>query len=392
MTIKTLKDVREKLLGYRFDTVVRLAPIAPERLEAIERGEAPTFLEVERLARLYGLDAETLCQEPVKLSSGDGVAALTSLEEFREVDDLTRSRIVAAASAAKDLINLYRIAGTENVRAEFLRERPRLSARDHRDQPHRQGAALARQLRKHLKLGTKPIPSLRDLMAAAFPALTVLRADLGRDGPAGLGFVDALRGPVIVLNTRGKNENPCVRRFSLAHELCHLLVDWNGREPLASISGYFNERDLERERRANAFAVRFLCPPQIVEQLDEDNEQKLQEVLARYGLPYAAWRLYLRNERGIELPKRPPASMLPLRDASWADAEAPLEIESFPLQEVPTERRTRIAELAARLHSEGKIGRDELAEMLGVTPAAEVERVLDYFAFDLPDDSAEAAG
>ena len=387
-TFGTLKEVREKLLGYRFESVVRLAPIAYERLAAIEAGkEAPSFLELDRLARLYGLDMDAMCGDPIALTPGDGVEVLTRLEEFRDVDDITRSRIVAAANAAKDLISLNARTGTEDLRTSFQRERPRLSLKSGGALAYQQGAELARQTRSHLGIGNKPIASLRDLVADEFPSLTILHADLGTNGPAGLGFVDRLRGPVIVLNSRGKNENPCVRRFSLAHELCHMLIDWNGQEPLATISGYFNERDLERERRANAFAVRFLCPPPVLQRIDPNDERQSRKVLRDYGIPYAAWRLYVRNVRNLEMPKQSPSTWGQLGDTVWADAEEPLGVASFPLTEVPTERRTRIAELAARLYSAGDLARDEFAEMLGVSPASELERVLDYFAFDPPDEN-----
>lgn len=390
-TFSSLRDVREKLLGYRFESVVHFAPIEASRLEAIEAGETePTFLEMYRLARLYGLDVDTLCEEPIVLAPGDGVTVLTSLQEFKELGDATRSRIVLAANAAKDLIWLYKMSGQKNQRAQFLAERPSLSLKGSGERPHRQGASLARQLRLHLQLKDEPIPSLRTLVAEQFPSLSVLYSDLGGDqGPAGLGFADAVRGPVIVLNTRGKNENPWVRRFSLAHELCHLLVDWNGQDSLASISGYFDEHRLAQEQRANAFAVRLLCPPRIVQKLDLEDEKASRRVIEDYGIPYAAWRLYVRNERKHDLPEHPP--WLQLEHAEWDRAEKPPGIDGFPLDEVPTERRTLIAELAARLYSKGKLSRDAFAEILGVTPASDLERVLDSLALNLPDSSSETA-
>jgi Zn-dependent peptidase ImmA (M78 family) len=249
--------------------------------------------------------------------------------------------------------------------------------------PYQQGAALARELRRHLQLGHRPIPSLRDFVAEQWPSLTVLHAELGNHGPAGLSFVDAMRGPTIVLNLNGKNQNHCVRRFSLAHELCHLLVDWNGSQPIATISGYFNDSALDREQRANSFAVRFLCPPKILSGCDLDNSEHRKK-LARYGLPYAAWRLYLRNELG-DLPETTPKELLDLgTDEQWQRAEEPRGVEGFPLPQVPPERRTEIARVAARLYSLGEIPRDEFAEMLQVTPAADLEQVLNFFALDPP--------
>ncbi|WP_428265766.1 ImmA/IrrE family metallo-endopeptidase [Haliangium sp.] len=388
MRLQNLKDVRERLLGYKLSSVARLTSLSLERLQAIEAGDEPDFYELSLLARVYGIDIEKLVEQPIHLAPGDGIELLTSMDEFKEIDDVTRARVVAAANAARDLVTLFELKHGESPRVRFLQERPRLSL-DQREKnalPHQQGTALARQLRQQYSLSTNPIASMRDFVRDAFPDLFVLYAALGPHGPAGLGFADPLRGPVIVLNTQGKNENPCVRRFSLAHELCHLLIDWNGRESLASISGYFNERGLDRERRANAFAVRFLCPPSVLQRLSDPTGTDGRRARAKYGLPYAAWRKYLRNERSIELPRSPERGVA----ASWSRAEEPDNVANFPLEEVPTERRNSIAELAAELYSDGRIGRDEFADMMGVTPAEEVERVLDFFALDWPDERVAA--
>src|SRR5262249_23904329 len=230
-----------------------------ERLERIESGaEVATIFEVEALAQVYGIDAEHLAQDPIRLTPGDGVVTLASLNEFRDLDDVTRARVVAAANAARDMVRLRKIAGSDDVRSVFRKEAPTVKFRAHAAS-FSQGAEAASDLRRKLALGDKPIDSLRDLVKDRFPSVSVLFANLGGGGPAGLSFIDHLRGPAIVLNLEGKNKNASVRRFSLAHELCHLLLDWNHVQPLAMISGYLNESRLDVERRANAFAVRFLC-------------------------------------------------------------------------------------------------------------------------------------
>src|SRR5690606_30796230 len=152
----------------------------------------------------------------------------------------------------------------------------------------------AQELRQRLELGTRPIDSVRDLVATYFPAINLLYARLTQDGPAGLSFADRFRGTTIVLNLDGKNENPCVRRFSLAHELYHILHDWNRQEPLALISGFLTDTGLEIERRANAFAMRFLCPSSKLRGVH--TAQDLVTLLREYGLHYAAIRLYLEKE------------------------------------------------------------------------------------------------
>lgn len=57
-------------------------------------------------------------------------------------------------------------------------------------------------------------------------------------------------------------EAVAVRRFSLAHELCHLLIDGDRAVSLAIASGPWAPLDLEQ--RANAFAAAFLMPSELV--------------------------------------------------------------------------------------------------------------------------------
>jgi hypothetical protein len=151
---------------------------------------------------------------------------------------------------------------------------------------------------------------------------------------------------------------------------------------IASISGYRLEPQLDRERQANAFATRFICPEQAVrDAADKYRPQDIPTlVIQDYGLHYRAAQLYLKNLGVEELPFEPPNALagLPLAPA-WQRAEEPWGLEPFPLGRVPPERRTSVAFSAAAAFARGEIPRDMFAEYLGVTPGEELERVLDYF-------------
>ncbi|KIG19572.1 hypothetical protein DB30_00081 [Enhygromyxa salina] len=387
-------ELRESLLGYSSNFVARHASISGERLAEIEAGEPAALDELDRLASLYGLDPEQLEDEPIVLAPGDSIGALPSLDEFRELGDIVRLRIIRAASAARELIALERLAEPEGPsRAQrFLSDAPSLRIQS-TAASHRQGASLAASLRRKLELGVDPIASVRDFVSEYFPMIAVLHADLTASGPAGLAFADNYRGPAIVLNTRGKNENPTVRRFSLAHELCHLLVDWNRQEPIARISGYLHDSRLDEERRANAFAIRLLCPEAIVHKLEPDSPSEQVKIIASFGIPYSAIRIYLKNEAGTDIAPRPPIEVQRSTvDSKWSTAEGEPTLNDFPLQDVPPERRTLVARTAASLYSGGKLQRDAFAESLGVTPAHEVERVLDFYEVPWPSDERESSG
>ena len=73
------------------------------------------------------------------------------------------------------------------------------------------------------------------------------------------------RAPLIAINTayrHGGPANPRVTRFTLAHELAHLLLDREGGAELAIGSGPWAPRAVEQ--RANAFAAAFLMPRGLV--------------------------------------------------------------------------------------------------------------------------------
>jgi Zn-dependent peptidase ImmA (M78 family)/transcriptional regulator with XRE-family HTH domain len=389
---KNLQEVREQLVCMSLDFVSRQAGIERQRLAALEVGEAtPTVDELERLACLYGVDADLLEYEPIDLAPGDGVACLTSAPEFRDIGDAVRAKIIAAASAARDLVQLETMLRTNGLRWDhFPRELPRWRPfRDRHLPPFKEGARYAQQLREHLRLDKHPIPSLHRLIRESFSSIVVLYARLGVQGPAGLAFVDRLRGPTIVLNSEGKNENPCVRRVSLAHELCHLLIDWSRQESLAMISGYLNDGGLGVEQRANAFAIRLLCPESIIAQvtrkIDQQDIARVLAALASFGLPYAAIRLYLKNQAGWDLPLQPEAHYHQYLDyQKWSTEESEPEIEHFPLSDVPLERRTHVARFAAEAFSRGLLTRASFAGYLGVSPLVEVERILDHLGLDRP--------
>jgi IrrE N-terminal-like domain len=89
-----------------------------------------------------------------------------------------------------------------------------------------------------------------------------------------------------------------VRRFSLAHELGHLLLDRDRAVELAIASGPWAPRDLER--RANAFAAAFLMPSRLVERLLDQApsvspEDQVRLVAAELQAPFTSAIDRLRN-------------------------------------------------------------------------------------------------
>jgi Zn-dependent peptidase ImmA (M78 family) len=72
-------------------------------------------------------------------------------------------------------------------------------------------------------------------------------------------------GPAVWLNKNEKHlSNEGARRATLAHEMCHLLVDRGGALPLAEVVNGNIPKTVEQ--RANAFAAEFLLPREIARQ------------------------------------------------------------------------------------------------------------------------------
>ena len=86
-------------------------------------------------------------------------------------------------------------------------------------------------------------------------------------GDQNIGGVAASRtdfNPLILVNTSNpRNKYPSGRRFTLAHELCHLLYDCGLGHAVALISGPWAPPEIEQ--RANAFAAMLLMPDDLVE-------------------------------------------------------------------------------------------------------------------------------
>ena len=87
--------------------------------------------------------------------------------------------------------------------------------------------------------------------------------------------------PTILLNTNNPtNQYDSGRRFTFAHELCHLLYDRTYGMKLAMASGPWAPRDIER--RANAFAAMFIMPTDLVRELFgrlKSSRATIQEIL-----------------------------------------------------------------------------------------------------------------
>ena len=87
----------------------------------------------------------------------------------------------------------------------------------------------------------------------------VINVNLGEQGPRGVALAGGDLQPTILINLDNSRNLFRGRRFTLAHELCHILFDRSHARPLAHSSTPWASPSVEQ--RANAFAAMLLMPP-----------------------------------------------------------------------------------------------------------------------------------
>jgi Zn-dependent peptidase ImmA (M78 family) len=101
--------------------------------------------------------------------------------------------------------------------------------------------------------------------------------DLNDTGIRGCSVVGPQHRPSIVINRSSRySRGPVGVRFTVAHELCHLLYDRSHARKLAIASGPWAPASIEK--RANAFAAMFLMPPDLIERAVADSPDPITEL------------------------------------------------------------------------------------------------------------------
>lgn len=134
------------------------------------------------------------------------------------------------------------------------------SARD----PWEQGYQFAERARTHLGLAGDQLPELSDVL----DRLGVRQRDITLSDPRvrAIALCGGTYAPTIAVNMSCPiNQSVPGKRFTVAHEICHLLFDQESGVPLAVTSGPWAPKEIEQ--RANAFAAMFLMPAGVCREL-----------------------------------------------------------------------------------------------------------------------------
>ena len=162
---------------------------------------------------------------------------------------------------ALKMVSLYSPEGESETTRAMCRSAP---VEESHSPSWSQGYELAEELHerfdmKFVKDGSVDIQEMVDRLG-----VTVDDIALSDDKIRGISVVGPQHRAGIFVNSRhGANAHAFGNRFTLAHELCHVLFDREAGSRLAMASGPWAPRDVER--RANAFAAMLLMPHDLVQ-------------------------------------------------------------------------------------------------------------------------------
>lgn len=126
--------------------------------------------------------------------------------------------------------------------------------------------------------------------------ITIRDEDLQTNSVRGVAIAGSGFSPAILVNRNSMfNENKRGRRFTLAHEFCHILYDRSSARRLSHISGPWASARVEK--RANAFAAMFLATPHaLTKSLSAgDRKHQIKHLSEKFGIGTRALQEHMHN-------------------------------------------------------------------------------------------------
>ncbi len=234
--------------GLTQDEVADELGISRSAVAQIELGNRSVAgLELAKLAFLFGSDMRELLADEY-VAERDPLGALFRANGDVSQDPKVTRRLRECIALGRELTHLEELLGFDResaIAASYPLPQPRTKW-----EAIEQGARVADEERRRLGLGQTPIPDLVELLETQGVRTAI--ASLPED-VSGLTLSDKRTGLFVVANA---DHHVLRRRFSLAHEYAHILVD---RERFGLISRTSQHDDLI-EMRANSFAATLLMP------------------------------------------------------------------------------------------------------------------------------------
>jgi Zn-dependent peptidase ImmA (M78 family) len=357
--------------------------VTEERIEAIERGtgKPPTRAEVESLSRLYGIPWEELASPDFRL---DKIKVLFLLQDQHPSTE-AKLAVGRIAHVARSYRSLEQALGRPDRYVKLLHDWVPDSRYGDKGQEYKQGIRLSRKVRERLNLQSNPIKSIQEILDKV--GILLLFANLP-EAVAGIAVIDPSHGPTIAVNLAGRNENLWFLRFTLAHELCHVVFDRGNQHALARYDGYsqLDSSNQKQERRANAFAAHLLAPSAGFRADFEQQgslAERLRRVMERFGLHYKAATKHIPHHDLASSEDLASVTVDHRPSPEWKTLEKPRWIEDFPWEVVRAERRGSFARLVVSAWKAQFVTTSRLYELLDGDHQGDPQQLVDYFGNDL---------
>lgn len=229
---------------------VELPRLAISQIETGNR--SVSSIELDRIAYTVGRDIKSFLSEA--FVEQDALAALFRSEtQLAEQAELLHA-LQESLALGREMTNLERLLGID--RAQLRTATYELPMAKSRWDAIQQGQRVALDDRQRLGLGVAPVGDLVEVFESQGVRTGMVSLP---DNISGLTLWDNKIGIFVVIN---RDHSALRRRFSLAHEYAHVLID---RDRSGAISRAENRSDL-LEVRANAFAAEFMMPAEGVAQ------------------------------------------------------------------------------------------------------------------------------
>lgn len=366
----TLKKQREAL-NISQEDLAEKANISLEDIKKIESSQYECdFRTIEKLCNIMDIDDYTISYKKYE-SSKNNLAC--RLKKTFEGGDIQKEDILRMTECGW-------IADKYTLLQTWLNEGKSICPTKDRNYgtsnypAHKVGYDLAHKTRKLLDISPgEPISSIRNLCQK-----TNIPYILTELSPAIAGATVATKNSrCIIANIKGKNENPLIRRITIAHELAHFL--WDSDEKLKNINISLYE-DLDNiynndvrfiEQRANAFAVEFLMPSAYIEKRNstETLTEYIRKNMIKYGTSFTSTKYHLCinkkiTEKELQSLDRDNALKVPTYASDEWKALEDFTADYFPIKSTPINKRGRFAYLVCRALQEKLITEDSAASFL----------------------------
>ncbi len=287
-------------------------------------GITPEYLLSEREIELSGVDFRKAPQAASKDERAVEAAVLDRVERYLELEDLMPGVDEAWSAPAGAAFQIRSVEDAEQA---------------------------AESLRKQWELGIEPIPSMAELLEDR--GIKVISLHLPQNVSGSKAVVEQPRQPdipVIVVNAQHNGER---QRFTLAHELAHLVLRFT------------NLSDNDQEKAADRFAGAFLMAKDMMHRLLGEHRKsisfgELAELKKIFKVSIAALAVRC-SQLGVISKATYGKLWAQIKALGW---NSPASTEPDPL---PPEVPQRMERMCLRAVAEGSISESRAAELLNIS-------------------------